>query len=301
MPNTLCHIALQGPPARQRPEYLPWILLGCILPDVPWIMLHLLQPANLFEPFALRFYVTAQASLAYCLLLSAALSLFTRRSGVVFALLGGNCLFHLLLDSLQDKWGNGVNILAPFDWHLFSLNLINTDNYLTAVVSTCGLILLAALWGKSSTALRQSPPLQRPRGRKALLALLFTALYLLTPPIFFGGMDQANTWNLHTMRLRAERPGKAISYDRGRYDAATQTLRIFSGEELHLEGQLPTESGRVSIKGVFISPERVRVSALHLHHSHRDRASRLGILLTCIFLCQSLLFPRIPRLRRHRI
>ncbi|MCK9175683.1 MAG: metal-dependent hydrolase [Desulforhopalus sp.] len=301
MPNTLCHIALQAPPARQRPEYLPWILLGCILPDAPWIILHLLQPAALFEPFTLRFYATAQASLAYCLLISAALSLFTRRSGVVFALLGGNCLFHLLLDSLQDKWGNGVNLLAPFNWHLFSLNLISTDNYFTAVVTTCGLILLTSLWGKSCAALRQSPPLQLPRGKKALAALLFAALYLFTPPLFFGEMDRANTWNLHTMRLKTERPGKAIAYDRGRYNATTQTLRIFSGEELHLEGKLPAESGRVSIKGFFISPERVRVSALHLHNSHRDRASRLGILLACFFLCQSLFFPRLSRLWRHRI
>ena len=48
MPNTLAHIAVHGAAnaSWQPARYLPWVLLGCVLPDVPWIANRVLRAAN---------------------------------------------------------------------------------------------------------------------------------------------------------------------------------------------------------------------------------------------------------------
>jgi len=40
MPNTLAHIAIQAPLTRlgMKEAPLQWIAVGCIIPDIPWIV-----------------------------------------------------------------------------------------------------------------------------------------------------------------------------------------------------------------------------------------------------------------------
>jgi hypothetical protein len=89
MPNTLCHFAVQGPTCRliSKNSAIIWILTGCIIPDIPWMIQRIILPLHLFNPYDLRIYFTLQASLVFCLFLSFAISLFTRKIYQIFLLL----------------------------------------------------------------------------------------------------------------------------------------------------------------------------------------------------------------------
>ncbi|MBU1985662.1 MAG: hypothetical protein KJ846_00385, partial [Proteobacteria bacterium] len=120
MPNTLVHIGIQGPlntlfGKGTNPQ---WMLLGCIIPDIPWILQRILNFIPGIDPYTLRLYSLNQASLFFCLFMAAALALSTRRSLHIFLLLSLNCLLHLLLDATQIKWANGVQLLVPFSWSM---------------------------------------------------------------------------------------------------------------------------------------------------------------------------------------
>ena len=58
------------------------------------------------------------ASLAGTLLLCAAIAALTTTPRLVASVLGLNALLHLLLDATEQKWGNGVHLLAPFSWRM---------------------------------------------------------------------------------------------------------------------------------------------------------------------------------------
>lgn len=291
MPNTLCHIAIQGPLCRFMlpPSSFAWILLGCVLPDLPWILLHLLRPLALFDPYSLRLYCTVQASLFFCALLAGAIALTACRTKTVFLILLVNCLLHLLLDALQIKWGNGVNLLAPFDWHFFTAALLWPENLATRALTVFGLFYLFTTWHNAARAVRLEYRLRLPRGKKRLLAILLLALWCCSPPLFFSALDRADTFALHTLRMVAQRPGKNISFDRVPYNAETREITIFTGERLKIIGSLPDHSGRVSFRGFFTDQQTIRSTAFHSHDNFRDLASKTGLLLTCLFLCHSLL------------
>ena len=102
MPNTLVHFAAQGAASHGLWRRLDprWVYLGCLLPDVPWILRRAVVGLGLpADTFDLRLYTMALASLAGTLLLCAALAALTRAPGLVLAVLGLNTLRHLLLDA----------------------------------------------------------------------------------------------------------------------------------------------------------------------------------------------------------
>ena len=292
MPNTLVHIALQGPiTGKFSSAFFAWMLIGCVLPDLPWIGMHLIQPLDLFNPYKLRLYFTAQASLFFCVILAGAIALLMRRSREVFFIIALNTLFHLLLDTLQIKWGNGVNLFAPFDWHLFSLSLIWPENLMTVIVSIFGILYFFFVWKKATLSVKSEYELELPKGKKLFFALFLTLFYLVGPFLFFPTMERANTYNLTTMLQKESRTGKTISFDRAHYDNKSNEIKIYSGEYIHITGERPKESGRVSFVGIFTSPDTVRANRYHLHKDKRDLASLTGLILTCAFLFNSLLLP----------
>ncbi len=294
MPNTLCHIAIQGSLCEKTlpPSAFVWVLLGCILPDIPWVEMHLLRALDLVDPYQLRYYCTAQASLFFCAFLCGAIAMFVRQSTTVFLILLGNSLLHLLLDSLQIKWGNGVNIIAPFDWRLYSAGLIWTDTSITRVITVIGFFYFIVVWRQRACAVRQHYRLAVPQKKKGIIALCCLAGWFFMPPLFFAAMEKADTYSLHTLQQVKERPGKAIAFDRLEYDARKKEITIFTGEHLTVVGNIPKDSGRVSIRGIFITPQTVKSSTFHIHNNFRDGASLAGLFLTCLFICHSLLLSR---------
>ncbi len=290
MPNTLCHIGVQLPITRlvAGRDFLLWAVIACIIPDLPWITLRILVPVGLFDPYDLRLYCTAQASLFFCLFLSAALSCTALRTGRVFLVLAGNCLFHLLLDPLEIKWGNGVHLVAPSHWNMLHLDLIWPEHPVVLAFTLAGFLLLLLSWKRIAAAplgISWSPA-------KWAAGLLFLILYLAGPLFVLDKLEEANTYHLHTLRMREERPGKAIELDRVHYNAREKTVKTFAGERIAVIGSQPEQSGRVSFRGRFQTPGSFVVDSYHYHPDERDMASLIGLFMACTLLFHSVLLSR---------
>lgn len=298
MPNTLCHIGIQAPLNGLvfPPVAIIWVVIACVLPDLPWIWLKVLLKLKLFDPYDLRLYCTAQASFIFCLFLSAALSFLSKYSGKVFLILGVNCLLHLLLDSLQIKWGNGVHLISPVSWEFFHLELFWPEHLATLVFTLVGCIYLIIRWGKIVDDNPLEPVFQPLR---LSLILLFLSLYTLGPLYFIDQMNRADVYYVDTMRKVEERTGKTIQLDRAHYQAENHQVRAWSGEKIALTGELPETSGRLSVKGEFINNSTIQVSSFHLHRDKRDFASLLGLIMACTLVVHSLVLARFRRIKKH--
>ena len=145
MPNTLAHLGVQTLISKGscRSADFKWIAVGCILPDIPWIMqriIHTLVPG--VNSIDLRLYAIIQASLFFSVLLSGAISLLAKDSSKIFLILAGNSFLHLLLDALQIKWANAVHLLAPFSWQATGFNLFWPEQIPTHLMTLLGLGIL---------------------------------------------------------------------------------------------------------------------------------------------------------------
>jgi len=278
MPNTLAHIGVQGLLHRAiLPRCDPrWMLAGCVLPDLSWIVQRLLvSAAPGINPLDLRLYLMIQASLAFCLLPAAALAFCARRPAAAFAVMAGNCLAHLVLDATETKWANGVHLLAPFSWRLTSFGLCWPESTVVSAITALGLVYLLRQWRPMITRL---PPLIRPGRRRAAVGLLFLGAYFLLPLLWLGAAEAADNHCVRTLRRVAERPGRAVAFDRCSYDPVTGTVRIFSGETLRVPGLALDAPGRVSLRGRFLDSRTVQVEEYHQHWPLvRDAASLLGL------------------------
>lgn len=289
LPNTLIHIAVQTPLTRSlapRVE-LPWVIAGVIIPDIPWILQRLMPQVDLFEPYQLRLYFTIQASLFFCLLISMAAASLAKNPLRVFCILAGNSLFHLILDAMQIKWGNGVHLLAPFSWQTTSLGLIWPEHYLGYVVSIVGILYISTKLRpiyQEGIAFRTTPPV--------LLISLSIAGYFLLPLTFMESLEKSDANYISTLGGKIDRTGKFVEVDRPYFTKEDSTIAIFSGEKIHIKGNLPDTSGTVSIKGKFTAAQTIESLSFHRHSKFRDYASIIGLSLSlCIWL--SLLLQKI--------
>ena len=114
MPNTLAHVGLQALATRAVAPAtdLKWIYLGCIVPDLPWMLQRIgqwlaqaLAPpgagAPLVDPYTLHLYGIVQATLAMSLCLSLAFASLATEPGRAFSIVAGNAWLHLLLDIIE--------------------------------------------------------------------------------------------------------------------------------------------------------------------------------------------------------
>ncbi|HEX9186429.1 MAG TPA: hypothetical protein VGB87_05120 [Vicinamibacteria bacterium] len=280
MPNTLVHFAVQGAASHAlwRRVDPRWLYLGCLLPDLPWILRRAVVAFGLpVDGFDLRLYTMAQASLAGTLLLCAALALLTRTPRLVLAILGTNALLHLLLDATEVKWGNGVHLLAPFSWRMSSFDLLPGESLAYRVLAVAGAALLA--W---EIARRGGPGLGlalRPRRLAAAGALL--AAYFLAPLPFLGAIEASDSYSVKTLREKWARPGRTVGLDRTAFVAspAGGRIRLWTGEEVRATGPVPGRDATVSLHGTFLAPDVLRVDRLVEHRQDRDWPSYLALVL----------------------
>ena len=117
MPNTLAHIGVQGITTRSIFKFsdLKWIYIGCMIPDIPWIIQRYLRTAQIFNLYDVRDYSIILATFLFSIIFSAAISFFSNNYKRVFFILVFSSLFHLLLDPLQIKWANGIHLFAPIN------------------------------------------------------------------------------------------------------------------------------------------------------------------------------------------
>jgi len=292
MPNTLAHIGLQVPLTKIGLHKVPlqWILVGCVIPDIPWIIQRILQLIPLINPVDLRLYAIIQASFFSCCILSLVLALLTRKTGFVFLILTVNSLFHLLLDACQIKWGNGVHLLAPFSWHITNFGLFWPEDMITVIITAMGVVALIFYW---PGAVKNELFLQKPGGAKTLLLIIFTIGYLTIPFLLIRDAYNADVHFSKTIVNKQEQTGKPVEIDRGRYNSITKTIGNYADRALPVNNPPEVDSGSLSIKGVFDRKNSITITEFHEHKGYRDYPSYAGLFFVLLIWLHSILRRRI--------
>lgn len=298
MPNTLCHIAIQTPATKIfcRDSNFLLIVVACTIPDIPWIMQRILLQADIFNPYDLRLYFSAQASFFFCLLPAAALAALSSRSTPVFAIAAWNALLHLLLDASQIKWANGIHILAPLSWEPLHFGIFWPEHILWRLLTIGGVFTILYYWITRKDIELSHPVFSR---KRVATAVFFLSLYGAGPACFTDSIEQAGMYSIRTLRNTAERPGKYVEFDRTPFDSNSGTIRTFAGEQLFVDIQLPKTPGSISIKGRFSTEKQILVTDSHYHSGFRDYASITGLFMACALLLHSLLLSRKKNLMNH--
>ena len=280
MPNTLVHFAAQGAASRGLWRRLDprWIYLGCLLPDIPWILRRVVVAYGVpVDAFDLRLYTMGQASLAGTLLLGGALALATAAPRLVLAVLGTNALLHLLLDATELKWGNGVHLVAPFSWRMTSFDLLPGESLVYLVLAAAGALLV--VWELTRPRNAIVGFVSTPSRLASSAALL--AAYLAFPLPFLGAIEASGSYSVKTLREGAARPGRPVSLDRTAFLAtpAGGFVQLWTGERVRATGELPAHDATVSLHGTFLAPDLLRIDRLFEHRQDRDWPSYVALLL----------------------
>jgi hypothetical protein len=296
MPNTLAHIGLQVPLTKLGFQKVPmqWILLGCIIPDIPWIIQRILRLIPLIDPVELRLYATVQASFFSCCILSLVFALLTRKTGFIFLILSVNSLFHLLLDACQIKWGNGVHLLAPFSWHLTNFGFFWPEDMTTVIITAMGVAALIFYW---PGAVRKKLFLQKPGGVKTLLLITFTIGYLTVPFLLVRDAYNADVHFSKTIVNKQDQAGKPVEIDRGRYNSTTQTIRNYANRALPINNPPKVDSGSLSIKGIFDRKNSITITEFHGHNGYRNYPSYAGLFFILLIWLHSI-FANVDKVRK---
>lgn len=259
---------------------LKWVYLGCVIPDVPWILQRIVWfAAPGVDPHVLRAYAIVQASLFSCLVLSAAIALLSSQVGKTYVILGVNAILHLLLDALQTKWANGVHFLAPFSWEMTNWGLFWPESPISYVLTGLGLVYILGNWRRG---LRGKPHIGPPSTKHAVGGGVLVAAYFVLPFLWLQGPVEANNHDLETLSTPQSRPGRYIELDRVRYVNARgdEVLRVWNAEQIRVEDLGLSSPATVSVRGVFVDERRIRVIDHHVHADGvRNNASYLGLIL----------------------
>ena len=285
MPNTLVHLGVQGLSNRLVSSRidLKWVFLGCIIPDLPWIFRRALSAlAPGIDLYDVTLYAAVQASLFFCVLLSAVFALLSAKPRVVFGVLAINALFHLLLDTIEIKWGNGVFLLAPLNWQLLSFGWVWPDGVLITLLSLVGLAV--GTWvlihpGSRAINVQFKPP------SRLVAAIVLLLLYMLSPMALTDGPLSANFMSMATLKAKQHRVGSEVRIDREPYQhrAVGDVVITLAGEPLHIVGDRRATSSQVSLIGTFVDSDAIRVYRLHEFHTPwRDFASYVGLVLVSL-------------------
>lgn len=291
MPNTLAHLGVQGLTTRfllKDADY-KWIYLGCIIPDLPWILQRVVKSAYPgIDPYDLRLYVVIQSSFCFCLLLSLAFAALSVNYWKTFSIICFNSFLHLLLDACQTKWANGVHFLAPFNWHLTNFGFFWPESLPTYILTIFGIGYIVWNW-RRATAI----PINitwRPAIRLSVFLALIVAFFTF-PLLLIDGPYGADNHFVKTLRTHQERPGRHIELDRNFYifHPSGNTIRTFTGEELSVDGMRLDYSATVSVKGSFVTKDQIHVSQYHVHSNwFRNFSSYLGLFLVSILFSYAL-------------
>jgi hypothetical protein len=295
LPNTLVHFAAQGPTSHAIWRRLDprWIYLGCLLPDVPWILRRAVVGFGLpVDTYDLRLYTMAQASLAGTLLLCAAVAVVTRAPRLVFGILGVNALLHLLLDACEIKWGNGVHLFAPFSWKMTTFNLVDGEGWPVLALTLLGAALVT--W----EIVRWRPPAIRLtlQARRLVIAAALLGGYLLVPLLFLDAVQTSDSYSVKTLRETDDRAGRTVGLDRTTFLATPEGdfIEMWNGERVRVTGPVPDHDARVSLYGTFLESGLLRVDRFVVHRGGRDWPSYLALLLLAALWVRPWLPPPRP-------
>jgi len=254
------------------------VLAGCLIPDMPWILQRLAVASGLISPSARSSaYFIAQASFLFCVVGSLAIGAIHRLWLPAAAIASFGCAIHLLLDSLQDKWGNGVNFFAPFDWSLQSFGVLGVETALVATASLVGVIPFLA-----TRRIKDDAGALDFTGTRLGVFIAAIAVYLVAPTLLVSDVIEANVRNLRTLSSPDGRAGKALELDREEVSitADASYISTHAGETLTVaSAPYPLTEGQYSVRGRFISDDAVSLEQIRRESEYRDVASVVGLVM----------------------
>lgn len=284
MPNTIAHFAINGLFTRAVISHadFKWIYLGCVIPDLPWILQRIINllPVSI-DLYDLRAYCIAQSSLLICIFLCMAFALLAKQRSKVFIILIIGSLLHLLLDAVQIKWANGVQLFAPLNWSLLRFDFFWPESLGTYLLSGAGLLYLVF-------NIRKSIQLNCNEFKISIKLLSLSGVllfaWLVLPLAYISSVYAADNHFISTLKDVQHRAGKKIEIDRNIYFQSDGMVKLKTsyGEFIKLNN-IKTENGAlISLQGSFIDNYTIRVDNYHTHTRFRDYASMLG--LACVLL-----------------
>jgi hypothetical protein len=256
-----------------------WMYLGCVIPDLPWILQRILLVAVPgIDPYALWAYLVVQASLFGGLLVCTAAALLTDRFWQTCVILGGNAALHLVLDALQTKWGSGVHFFAPVSWTSTNWGLFWPESIVTYGLTTLGVLYI--VWhGRAS--IRQRLNLIRPGGVRLAGIVVLLAVYFTIPLFLLHGPIEADAHSLKALRTSVEQVGDCVALDRAQYVETPDgpRLKYYGGRvQMQAEGLDVQPPATVSVRGVLTGADTIRVTDHYVHAGRmRDYPSYLGL------------------------
>ena len=295
MPNTLAHLGIQSLVTRSiiKRADLKWVYLGCIIPDIPWILQRISRWfSDGIDPYSVLLYATIQSSFFFCLILGITLALLSTSFWRTLLILSIGSFLHLILDACEYKWANGVHLIAPFSWRLTNFGFFWPDSIWAYSLTITGLIYVIALWRKSVSS---PPDLTTARIWGSILG---ACLYFAMPFAFREEPVKADNFYIATIRNKPERTGKEVMFDREMFYPRKEgnVLNIFTGENIHVDGINCIKPELVSVKGTFTDTDKMHITEYHVHNRlSRDIATYIGLVLVAILW----LFPLTMSLRRR--
>lgn len=270
MPNTLAHIGLQvsATKAVAKDFDVRLVLVGCLIPDLPWILQRLLNVTPL-DVLDVRAYTLTMASPFFCTIFALGFGLFFKRWMWVFAGVSIQCLLHLLLDGLQDKKGAGVHWFAPFNWTEFSFPIFPMEGWIihtASILGICVSILILWLTIKHLPKWRISSMSSVPRIKGGLIITLF-GIYTLLPLALLDQPINANVHNLAIWERLIEREGKQIRLDRCQFapGSPAKIKDSLSKDWISISGIDLKEPATVSLIATFIKADQLRADSYFVH------------------------------------
>ena len=282
MPNTIAHFAINGLFTRAVIAHsdFKWIYLACIIPDLPWIVQRIVKTLPLsIDLYDLRAYCIAQSSFLLCIFLCAALAMLAKQRSKVFIILIVGCVLHLLLDAVQIKWANGVQLFAPFDWRLFRFDIFWPESLGTYLLSAAGALYFIINLRKTI-----QPNCEEFKLTQLTISLssLLILIWLSLPLVFIQSIYSADNHYISTLKKLENRAGKEIEIDRNTYirEEGISRLKTSFGELIILKNIEAKSGEKISLQGKFIDNNTIYVKSFHKHAKFRDYASMLG--LSCV-------------------
>jgi hypothetical protein len=282
MPNTIAHLGVAALATRAvlPKSDIKWIFLGAVLPDVPFILKRIvIWAAPGADVLSIRVFSIIQASLLFCLILAFACSMFSKKPKHVFLVLGFGVVLHLLLDSLQIKWGSEVHLFAPFSWWSPNFGLFWPEQFPSHLMTALGAgYVIYAFAGQMRL---DSSDLAWPGARRAMAIATAVALYFFAPLMLINAAEEAGAGNAQIGR-QTDRTGFEMEIDRGpfRYEDGQLLVQLFEGTFVFLEGVETelAERGKISAKGQFLQHNRFVASQYHVNNtSFRELSSIVGL------------------------
>ncbi len=283
MPNTLAHLGIGGFFTRTfiKKADLKWVYIGAVIPDFPWILQRIVSAfAPSINVYNLRLYCIALASLFISLTLSAAIANLTRNTKRVFLILATGAVIHLLLDSIEIKWANGVHLFAPFNWHLFNAGLFWPEDIPIYLLTLFGIFYVTF---NTKKLLQTSFQYRINSKKKIIAAFILLILYFSLPFSVMEDIEANNNHFVKTLRDIEHRPGSYFEIDRGYYIDSNDgdKFRTPFKEELIVANLNLTTSESMSIRAKFISQDEIYIIEYHTHHN-RDLYSYVGLVVILI-------------------